>query len=149
MNKKQLYEQIMRSVSREVKRALNEAVAKEYYVWYTNLIDNDRSDMSSIEVAEFQNGRVYSGPYNSFSEAYDGMKEDVKNFLIKNYWWEFEGDFEDDFIEGQDIDDDFKFNYIINNCDKYTETKKNIIFRLWKKSNKQKWEILPGDKIKN
>ena len=74
MNKKKLYEQIMTSVSKEVKKVLNEARAKKY--------EFSKKDLDEIELLQGEQGESGKSAYEiAVEEAFVGTEQE---------WWKDE-----------------------------------------------------------
>lgn len=74
MNKKQLYEQIMTSISKEVKKVLNESKSKKY--------EFSKNDLNEIEEFILNDSDFYSA-YCTYAniDYYDSYEETVKDII--------------------------------------------------------------------
>ena len=91
MNKKQLYEQIMTSVAKEVKKVLNESHAKKYEFSKKDLLEIEEYILNDIDFYKAYCSYANLDRYDSYEEAV----KDVMNFLEQDVYI---GDKEDDLV---------------------------------------------------
>lgn len=143
---KALYEQIIRNVSREVKKALNESEERIYYVWYCNYEDVDTSDMTDEDINTYQCGwKCDGGPY-TLEEAKIKMIEEVKYSLEDAWWFLVEDQWYQENEHEPSLDEKFEYLTSYGKFEIYNDGK-NAVFQLDNYSNTVEWMILTQEEM--
>lgn len=118
----------MRSVAKEVKKALNEN-EEQYYIWYSNWEDGITHDMTEDEIYSYQFGWCETGPFSTMSQAENQLKA-IINKEIMQYFYEFEDEFLGYWWDANDDSDNYTETDKIEYLQRYLDYKSstNVTF---------------------